>query len=131
PIDEPSARARKRSAQRHRRSTNEYHQCMACGAPADPSFGLAEDSWCPSCHRAGEVVSMQGQWPSPQLYGQWVMKREREAEAQRTQAELDEFLQRHAKGEEKTPAMKSKKSHTGTYHCPHCFIEFDLVAERS
>ncbi len=29
------------------------------------------------------------------------------------------------------PAMKRKKFHTGTYHCPACFIEFDLVAEES
>jgi DNA-binding MarR family transcriptional regulator len=27
--------------------------------------------------------------------------------------------------------MKRKKLHTGTYHCPTCFIEFDLVAEES
>lgn len=28
-------------------------------------------------------------------------------------------------------AMKRKKLHSGTYHCPACFIEFDLVAEES
>lgn len=28
-------------------------------------------------------------------------------------------------------AMKQKKVHTGTYHCPDCYIEFDLVAEQS
>ncbi len=27
--------------------------------------------------------------------------------------------------------MKRKKLHTGTYHCPACFIEFDVVAEES
>jgi len=27
--------------------------------------------------------------------------------------------------------MKRKKLHTGTYHCPACFIELDLVAEES
>ena len=27
--------------------------------------------------------------------------------------------------------MKQKKVHTGTYHCPDCYIEFDLVAEQS
>jgi DNA-binding MarR family transcriptional regulator len=27
--------------------------------------------------------------------------------------------------------MKRKKVHSGTYHCPACFIEFDLVAEES
>jgi len=27
--------------------------------------------------------------------------------------------------------MKRKKTHTGTFHSPTCFIEFDLVAEES
>lgn len=27
--------------------------------------------------------------------------------------------------------MKRKKLHTGTYHCPACFVELDLVAEES
>ena len=27
--------------------------------------------------------------------------------------------------------MKHAKTHTGTYHCPACMIEFDLVAETS
>ena len=33
-----------------------------------------------------------------------------------------------AKGDHR---MKRKKLHTGTYHCPACFIEFELVAEES
>ncbi len=27
--------------------------------------------------------------------------------------------------------MKRKKPHTGTFHCPACFIEYDLTAEES
>ncbi len=27
--------------------------------------------------------------------------------------------------------MKRKKLHSGTYHCPACFVELDLVAEES
>lgn len=27
--------------------------------------------------------------------------------------------------------MKRAKSHTGTYHCPNCMVEFELVAETS
>jgi len=27
--------------------------------------------------------------------------------------------------------MKRKKLHTGTYHCPACFVELDLVSEES
>jgi hypothetical protein len=30
-----------------------------------------------------------------------------------------------------THLMKRKKLHSGTYHCPACFIELDLVAEES
>ncbi len=33
-----------------------------------------------------------------------------------------------AKGDHR---MKRKKLHTGTYHCPACFTEFELVAEES
>ncbi len=33
-----------------------------------------------------------------------------------------------AKGDHR---MKRKKLHTGTYHCPACFIELELVAEES
>jgi len=27
--------------------------------------------------------------------------------------------------------MRRKKLHSGTYHCPACFVEFDLIAEES
>ncbi len=27
--------------------------------------------------------------------------------------------------------MKRKKTHSGTFHCPACFIEYDLVTEES
>ena len=27
--------------------------------------------------------------------------------------------------------MKTRKFHTGTYHCPTCYVEFELVAEQS
>jgi len=30
-----------------------------------------------------------------------------------------------------TTPMKRKKLHSGTYHCPTCFIEFELVAEEN
>lgn len=28
-------------------------------------------------------------------------------------------------------SMKQKKTHTGTFHCPHCYIEFELFSEES
>ncbi len=38
---------------------------------------------------------------------------------------------RHSLPSKGVRLMKRKKLHTGTYHCPACFIEFDLVAEES
>lgn len=104
------------------RTDQTFWQCQACGGLVDPMYGQGDDSWCPSCHVSGEVYGMEGQLPSPQLYGEWVVKQQRKAEAKRAEAEMAEFLKEE-------PTMKRKKTHTGTYHCPACFIEFDLVAE--
>jgi DNA-binding MarR family transcriptional regulator len=38
---------------------------------------------------------------------------------------------RHHAPETGDHRMKRKKLHTGTYHCPACFTEFELVAEES
>lgn len=38
---------------------------------------------------------------------------------------------RHPAPETGDHLMKRKKLHTGTYHCPACFIELELVAEES
>ncbi len=38
---------------------------------------------------------------------------------------------RHPLPAKGTHLMKRKTLHTGTYHCPACFIELDLVAEES
>jgi rubrerythrin len=107
-----------------------FWQCMACGALVDPKYGAGDDSWCPSCRAAGEVMGMEGQLPSPQMYGAWVARQERDEQERRSTATIGEFLRRHQSTKE-NEAMKRKKAHTGTYHCPRCFIEFDLVAEES
>lgn len=102
---------------------------MACGARVDPKYGSGDDSWCSSCHAVGQVIGMQEQLPSPQMYGSWVARQEREERERRSSAALDEFLKRHARQEDET--VRRKKAHTGLYHCPRCFIEFDLIAEES
>lgn len=38
---------------------------------------------------------------------------------------------RHPLSSKGDSLMKRKKLHTGTYHCPACFVELDLVAEES
>src|SRR5262245_43558894 len=38
---------------------------------------------------------------------------------------------RHSSSPEGGSFMKRKKLHTGTYHCPACFIEFDVFGEES
>jgi RecJ-like exonuclease len=93
-------------------------------------YGAGEDSWCPSCHASGQIYGMEGQLPSPQLYGSRVAQQERKEQERRSRATVDEFLKRNAPAQE-NDTMKRKKTHTGTYHCPRCFIEFDLIAEDS
>ncbi len=93
-------------------------------------YGQGDDSWCPSCHTSGQVYGMEGQLPSPQLYGAWVVKKQRKAEAKRAEAELTEFLKRHQTQKE-DPTMKRKTTHSGSFYCPKCFIQFELVAEES
>jgi hypothetical protein len=107
-----------------------FWQCQACGAPTDPMYGKAEDSWCPSCHTSGEVMGMEGQLPSPHLYGVWVVQQQRKKEERLDRVAVDDFLKALASKKEKE-RMKTKKSHTGTYHCPRCFIELELFAEES
>jgi hypothetical protein len=50
------------------------------------------------------------------------------APPRQTEASASSQHPRPAKGDH---LMKRKKLHTGTYHCPACFIELDLVAEES
>ncbi len=92
-------------------------------------YGYSFDSWCPSCHTAGQVMTMVGQIPSPQLYGVWVETQQRHERDQHARAELQALVKRHLKQEE--PTMKRPKTHSGTYHCPSCFIELELYAEES
>ena len=113
-----------------RRATTTYWQCQACGGLVDAMYGSANDSWCPHCHAVGQVVGMDGQIPTPTLYGDWVAKRQGAAEQKRAERESEHWLAVHSKAKEDS-TVKRKKIHSGTYHCPRCFIEFDVIAEES
>jgi len=109
-----------------------FRQCQACGAPVEPQFAVGDDSWCPSCQAVGTVAGMEGQYPSPSLYGAWVARRAREHAQEKAQAELTELLmQRHRSLTTKEEMMKRTKTHTGTFHCPACFTEVELFNEES
>jgi rRNA maturation endonuclease Nob1 len=106
-------------------------QCHACGAPADPIYGRDENSWCPSCAGTGTICGEEGQFPFPQKYGAWV-----KAQRARHAAEADdEFTLQHLaaslSAQKKEKAVKQAKTHTGTYHCAECLIEFELYGEAS
>ncbi len=107
-----------------------FFQCLACGGLLESMYGSGEESWCRHCHAAGQICTLEGRIPDPQLYGSWVTKREQAAERQRTEQEVERSLNSLLKTEGDL-TMKRKKTHTGAFHCPACFIEFDLVAEES
>jgi len=129
----PSALPRSHQASRAGgvHTQREFHQCLACGAPADPMYGLGENSWCPSCHRVGEIYSRIGQLPDAQLYGRWFLNQKEQAgtinpDVAET-ALPSSFLQRPSFTGEVD--MKQRKTHTGTYSCPQCCVEYELSGE--
>ncbi len=116
----------------HRSDSQVFHQCQSCGAPVQPQFGVGDDSWCPSCQAVGTVAGMYGQYPSPPLYGAWAARQARQKEQPKAQTNLSELLGRHRSlTNNKEELMKRTKTHTGTFHCPSCFIEVELFNEES
>ena len=113
-----------------RREPPVFWQCQSCGAPVESQFGVGDDSWCPSCHATGTVMGMEGQYPSPSMYGAWVVQHERQKQRKQTETKLTE-LRGRSTPIAKEEAMKRTKTHTGTFHCPNCFTEVELVAEES
>jgi hypothetical protein len=91
-------------------------------------FGVGEDSWCPHCRTGGEVYSADGVLPYPALYGKWLRDQEKVRAIPGAAKTADSATPSSSNG---AITMKQKKLHTGTYHCPTCCIEFDLVAEES
>jgi hypothetical protein len=118
---------------RDHRESQIFLQCQSCGAPVQPQFGVGDESWCPACHAVGTVAGMYGQYPSPPLYGAWAARQARQEEPASAQAhQLTEPLTRHRSlTNTKEDFMKRTKTHTGTFHCPSCFIEVELFNEES
>jgi hypothetical protein len=79
----------------------------------------------------GTVVGMEGQYPSPPLYGAWAARQAREQERAKTHTELTDLIPHHRPLTTKEALMKRTKTHTGTFHCPSCFTEVELVNEES
>jgi ribosomal protein L37AE/L43A len=71
---------------------------------------------------------MEGEYPSPPLYGAWATRQVRKKE--KAEPELTELVQRHPSLTKESP-MKRTKTHTGTHHCPVCFTEVELFNEES
>jgi hypothetical protein len=71
---------------------------------------------------------MEGHYPSPSLYGAWVARERRNKEWEEART-----LLRHAHSltTNKEEVMKRTKTHSGTFHCPNCFIEVELLNEES
>jgi len=71
-----------------------------------------------------------GKIPSPALYDSWLRKQKAAASGGKsnTEALLKLLHSQRAQGD---MTMKRKKTHSGTFHCPACFIEFDLTGEES
>lgn len=106
-----------------------FWQCSSCGAPGDPINGRGEDSYCPHCRTGGTVIGECGKIPFPALYHAWSQKQQRTRENERLPAtfrpEVTSTIQHGG------DTMRRKKTHSGSFHCPACFIEFDLMAEES
>ena len=105
-----------------------YWQCQRCGALADPIYGTGDDSYCPNCQASGTVLGEDGKIPSPALYDTWLRKQKAAVSGGLSSTEALLKLLQRSQGD---VTMKRKKTHSGTFHCPACFIEFDLVAEES
>lgn len=104
-----------------------FHQCQECGGLVDPMFGLGDESYCPHCKKCGEVYCGEGVLPDPARYCEWLEKQQAKSAAISNEKNGQPFSQ----SQNGVSEMKQKKIHTGTYHCPECCIEFDLVAEES
>lgn len=76
-------------------------------------------------------MGMAEQYPSPRLYGAWAARLARKREPEKAAADLTAMMHRHHARPKEEELMKRPKTHTGTFHCPSCFIELELVNEES
>ncbi len=128
----PRLRRRPLGTTRPHRPAQLICQCDQCGGLVDRRYGTFGDSWCPHCDAVGSVIAQEGQIPMPALYGDWVRKeRGRRTDAQAAQPSATTGFPTPASLPASTEgsAMKTAKTHTGTYSCLECMTEFDLVAE--
>lgn len=66
------------------------------------------------------------------LYGAWAARRARQKEQAKAKKDLMELLHQHrSPTNNKEELVKRTKTHTGTFHCPSCFTEVELVNEES
>jgi hypothetical protein len=79
----------------------------------------------------GTVAGMEGQYPSPRLYGAWAARQQGRKEQEKARAKLTELMDLHQSHLNKEELMKRTKTHTGTFHCPNCYIEVELFNEES
>jgi len=114
-------------------------QCQRCGALADPIYGTGAESYCPSCQAAGTVMGEDGKIPAPALYDAWRRKQQAAAAHGVGNTEAIRRLPQPARRSRLLSVnprqgdddMRSKKLHSGLYHCPECLYEVTLTAEAS
>jgi hypothetical protein len=97
-------------------------------------YGVGDGSWCAQCHRPDLIERAEGQFPEPQLYGQWLLQRQEVAAAAANAVPAAPAPSSSSSGFDSPngdSAMKQRKTHTGIYCCPECCTEFDLTADES
>jgi DNA-directed RNA polymerase subunit RPC12/RpoP len=104
------------------------HQCMRCGALVDPAYGAGDGSWCPACDAMDSTAWEFGKIPFPALYGAW-LDRQREKGAATSARAPDAPPSISVLTSPGGANMKHAKTHTGTYSCLNCCVDYDLVAE--
>jgi hypothetical protein len=102
-------------------------QCLECGAPSDRRYGVGEESWCPHCQRGGTVMGEEGKFPLPHLYDHWRRTQERQRPGRRDHTE-NPVDSSQTKGSSRLQLIKT---HSGTFHCPQCWIELQLFGQQS
>jgi len=135
----PRIQSRGKRTAKSPRAGRRIYQCMLCGALTDPIYGCGENSWCPSCGAAGDICYADGQIPYPAFYGGWLERQKEKPTVQGAGGTVGEKPNPVSAPPSATPTlssnpggfeMKTPKYHSGTFHCPECAIEFDLIAEQ-
>jgi hypothetical protein len=104
------------------------HQCCRCGALVSPIYGAGDGSWCPACDAMDSIVYDIGKIPIPALYGAW-LHRQREKGPVPEPTAPGNPQPTSVIASSGDPTMKHAKTHTGTYSCLDCCVEYDLVGE--